>query len=107
MNALARNLGMLLLLGSASAAPAQIKPEAPLGTRIPVKPQAVAAPETRSILAEFAQCTVKKHRDLAVQFILDASKINVAKDYMKLADGNCMTGVADAQERRSRVDHPP
>lgn len=94
MKIVIRNLGALLLLGSASTAPAQLKPEAPIGTRLPVKPEVSTTTEARTILAKFAQCAVRKWPDLAPRFVLDSSTINVAKDYMTLADDYCMSDVA-------------
>jgi len=89
-----RVLGIMLALGAASAAPAKPKPEAPVGTRIPRDLELSPLPEARATLSDFARCAVRKRRDLAVQFILD-TKINVADQYLKLADPKCMMGVAD------------
>ena len=82
-------LGIPAVLTS-SAALAQLQPESHIGTRIPTKPEQLAADKAAKVLAAFATCVVGKQRALASQFILDRTTLNFDKKYKRLADGNCL-----------------
>jgi len=77
-----------LLLSTPAAA--QLKPEAPLGTLIPSRPQIFDQDRTDQVLAAFAACVVKKQRQLASEFVIDRTNLQFDKKYRSLADGNCL-----------------
>lgn len=83
----------LLLLSAAvvaTPAPAQLKPEAPLGTRIPEAPDFFPVDRTQDVMRKFAECAVKKFPELSHRMVLDSSKVRVDKLYLKVADPDCL-----------------
>jgi hypothetical protein len=88
-------LGLCLIGGLATQLAAQLKSEVPTGTRIKRDPDAMKGGEGRAGLAEVAECAVKKHRDKAVGFVLDPSRLDPSNEQRKAADGWCLADVED------------
>jgi hypothetical protein len=69
---------------------AQLKPQAPTGSRIMRNPDEARLEETRRIMADFARCTVKRHRAEAVSYVLDPARHTPDERPKKLADSYCL-----------------
>lgn len=67
-----------------------LEPEAPLGSRIPIPPDAFPIDKTRTVLADFAHCAIKKFPTLAREMVLDGTKVAVDDKYKKVADPECL-----------------
>jgi hypothetical protein len=87
---LAVGAGALIIGAVATPTFAQLKPEARVGSRLPVAPQEIERSDTGRILDEFATCIVEKRRALASAYIVDRSAFRFAQKYRRLADGECL-----------------
>lgn len=78
------------------AAPAsgQLKPEAPIGSRLAKPLGEYPIDDTRRVLADFGACVVKREPQLARDLLLKSTQYSFAPEFQKLPTADCLGSAA-------------
>ncbi len=78
------------------AAPAsgQLKPEAPIGSRLAKPLDEYPIDDTRRVLADFGACVVKREPQLARDLLLKSTQYSFAPEFQKLPTADCLGSAA-------------
>lgn len=80
----------LIVSGLSSAAWAQVKPAAPVGSWVKRDPEKAEIWETRTILFEYGRCVVARSYRKAADYVLDMSRVDFDERYGELRSPDCL-----------------